>query len=208
MSAATLICLKCSAVGGRSVRRRAIAVVALLLLSAGLAGVGSSGVRSEVVAEPDGYKASDYRSKVPATLKGARVVTAREAAALRDAGGDKPALFIDVYPRPPKPANLPAGTVWRDPRHATIVGAQWLPNVGYGVLAPEPEAYLKASLEQLTAGDKARTLVFFCLKDCWMSWNAAKRAMALGYGSVVWFPDGTDGWQEIGRPLQEAEPLP
>ena len=39
-----------------------------------------------------------------------------------------------------------------------------------------------------------------------MSWNAAKRAIAMGYVNVVWFPDGIDGWQEAGLPQEEARP--
>ena len=37
-----------------------------------------------------------------------------------------------------------------------------------------------------------------------MSWNAAKRALALGYGNVAWFPDGTDAWEALGLPLSQA----
>jgi PQQ-dependent catabolism-associated CXXCW motif protein len=50
--------------------------------------------------------------------------------------------------------------------------------------------------------------VFFCLKDCWMSWNAAKRALEYGYANVMWFREGTDGWQELGYPLVEVKKLP
>ena len=160
---------------------------------------------SEPSAEPAEYKTTDYRSPVPATLQGARVVTPGEAKALYDG---KTAVLIDVYPRPPKPPNLPAGTVWRDPKHASIAGTHWLPNVGYGVLAPAASEYLATRLATLSGGDKSRTLVFFCLKDCWMSWNAAKRALSLGYTSVVWFPEGTDGWQALGLPLAEVDPVP
>lgn len=155
--------------------------------------------------EPTAFKSSDYRSPVPATLTGARVVTSAEAKSLHDS---RSAVFVDVYPRPPKPPNLPAGTVWRDPKHASIAGAHWLPNVGYGVLAPPAAGYLATRLEALSGGDKAKPLVFFCLKDCWMSWNVGKRALALGYTNVVWYPDGTDGWQALGLPLAEVEPVP
>lgn len=158
-----------------------------------------------VPAEPADYKQSDYRSPVPATLAGARVVTPADAKALFDG---KTAVFIDVYPRAPKPPNLPAGTVWRDPKHASISGAVWLPNVGYGVLAPAAAEYFASRLATLSGGDKGKTLVFFCLKDCWMSWNAGKRALTLGYTSVVWFPEGTDGWQALALPLSEVEPVP
>jgi PQQ-dependent catabolism-associated CXXCW motif protein len=142
---------------------------------------------------------------VPKTLKGAATIDADRAEALLKEQG---AVFIDVYPRAPKPPNLPAGTVWRDPAHATIAGTHWLPNVGYGVLSPEFETYFRTRLEALTGNDKSKPVVFFCLKDCWMSWNAAKRAISWGYSSVLWFPDGTDGWQAIGNDLAPASPVP
>jgi PQQ-dependent catabolism-associated CXXCW motif protein len=48
--------------------------------------------------------------------------------------------------------------------------------------------------------------VVYCLKDCWMSWNAAKRALAMGYTNVAWYPDGTDGWASADLPLEQATP--
>lgn len=155
------------------------------------------------VAEPAGYRMADYRAPVPATLRGARVADATAVAAMRDAG----AILVDVYPRAPKPAGLPAGTIWRSPKHSSIAGAAWLPNVGFGKLAKDPETYFRSSLEALTKGKKAAPLVFFCLKDCWMSWNAAKRAIEWGHTDVVWFPDGTDGWQAIGNEIVDVEPF-
>jgi rhodanese-related sulfurtransferase len=41
-----------------------------------------------------------------------------------------------------------------------------------------------------------------------MSWNAAKRALTLGYSDVIWYPDGTDGWTEADLPLAPATPMP
>ena len=161
-------------------------------------------VDAGTVPEPEGYRTDDYRSPVPKTLSGARVIGADEAETLRTAG----AVFIDVFPRAPKPPNLPVGTVWRDPTHMTIEGAHWLPNVGYGVLSAEFEAYFKSRLDRLTSGDRARPVVFFCLKDCWMSWNAGKRALEWGYTNVIWFSEGTDAWQEAGFDLVKATPVP
>jgi PQQ-dependent catabolism-associated CXXCW motif protein len=110
-------------------------------------------------------------------------------------------------PRPPRP-NLPPGTIWRDKPRATIPGAVWLPDTGYGALAPPMETWLRESLARITDGDRAKLLVVFCLRDCWMSWNAAKRALALGYTNVAWYPDGTDGWSEEDLPLEDAQPAP
>jgi PQQ-dependent catabolism-associated CXXCW motif protein len=155
--------------------------------------------------EPAEYRTDEYRKPVPATLKGATVLTSDKAGELWT---KKAAIFIDVYPRAPKPPNLPAGTFWREPVHHTIENATWLANVGYGVLALAVEEYYKTNLEKLTGGDKGKAVVFYCLRDCWMSWNAAKRALTYGYTNVNWYPDGTDGWQEIGLPVAEVKPVP
>lgn len=157
------------------------------------------------VPEPTDYRMEDFRKPVPATLAGATVL-ANDAA--RTLWTGKTAVFIDVYPHAPKPANLPKETLWREPPHYSIEDAVWLPNVGYGVLSQATESYFKERLARITGGDKTKALVFFCLRDCWMSWNSAKRAMTYGYSSVNWYPDGTDGWQEIGGLVVETKPLP
>ncbi|MDQ8697415.1 PQQ-dependent catabolism-associated CXXCW motif protein [Hyphomicrobium sp. LHD-15] len=157
------------------------------------------------VAEPEGYKLDDYRSPVPKTLAGARVIDSDDAEVLLR---DRAAIFVDVFPRAPKPPNLPAGTVWRDPTHMTIEGAHWLPNVGYGVLSPDFENYFKTRLAALTGNDQKKPVVFFCLKNCWMSWNAGKRALSWGYANVIWFSEGTDAWQQAGFDLVKATPVP
>ena len=50
--------------------------------------------------------------------------------------------------------------------------------------------------------------MFYCLANCWMSWNAARRAIALGYRNVAWYPDGTDGWAAQHLPLEPRIPMP
>jgi PQQ-dependent catabolism-associated CXXCW motif protein len=155
--------------------------------------------------EPGTYRTDKYRSPVPLTLKGAKALSSADAMKVWSA---KTAVFVDVYPHPPKPLNLPAGTIWREASHMTIEDAVWLPNVGYGVLSAEHDAYFRRNLEMLTKGDKSKPLVFFCLRNCWMSWNAAKRALSYGYSNVDWYRDGSDGWQEIGGLVVDAHPLP
>lgn len=166
---------------------------------------GVAGADEIAVPEPEGYRTDDYRKPVPLTLTGARVIGADEAESLLK---DGKTVFVDVFPRAPKPPNLPEGTVWRDPTHMTIEGAHWLPNVGYGLLSADFETYFKSRLASLTAGDPARPVVFFCLKDCWMSWNAGKRALSWGYKNVIWFSEGTDAWQQAGFDLVKATPVP
>jgi PQQ-dependent catabolism-associated CXXCW motif protein len=154
--------------------------------------------------EPDSYRQSDYRAPTPATLKGARVLTTDEAAAMWRAGE---AAFIDVLPQAPRPKNLAPDVVWRDKPRSDIPGSLWLPDTGYGELAPIMIDYFRRGLDKALGGGK-RPLVFYCLKDCWMSWNAAKRALALGYTNVDWYPEGSDGWAAAGLPVEKREPEP
>ena len=159
----------------------------------------------EEVPEPEGYRGDNYRAPVPATLSGARVLSTEEANAIWRGGA---AVFIDVLPRPPKPPNLPANTIWRDrPRH-NIPGSVWLPDTGYGTLAAPTEEYFREGLSRASGSDKAKLLVLYCQANCWMSWNAAKRALSFGYSNVAWYPDGTDGWQAANLPLAESQPEP
>ncbi len=155
--------------------------------------------------EPEGYRADNYRAPVPATLAGARVLNTVEAEAIWRA---RSGAFVDVLPRPPRPKNLPAGTVWRDAPRKNIPGSIWLPDTGYGSLPPAMDDYLQRGLAQASRGDKSALLVIYCLADCWMSWNAAKRALTYGYSSIAWYPDGTDGWERAKLPTAEAQPEP
>jgi PQQ-dependent catabolism-associated CXXCW motif protein len=154
--------------------------------------------------EPDSYRQSDYRAPTPTTLKGARVLTTEEATAIWRAGD---AAFIDVLPQAPRPKELPADVVWRDKPRSDIPGSLWLPDTGYGELAPIMLDYFRRGLDKALGG-RQRPLVFYCLKDCWMSWNAAKRALALGYTNVAWYPEGSDGWAAAGLPVEKRTPAP
>lgn len=156
------------------------------------------------VPEPKTYRMDEYRSPVPETLDGAKTIDIEEAERLWRGNS---AIFVDVLPRPPKP-KLPEGTVYRPKPHDSIPGAIWLADAGYGALAPEMEDYFRRGLENATGGDRTKTLVIFCLSNCWMSWNAAKRAVSWGYSNILWFPGGADRWSDAGLPLKHIEPLP
>jgi PQQ-dependent catabolism-associated CXXCW motif protein len=155
--------------------------------------------------EPDEYRADNYRAPVPATLKGARVLTTAEAETIWRAGTG---VFIDVLPRAPKPQNLPEGTIWREKPRLNIPGSVWLPDTGYGKLAAATEDYLRRGLDRASGGNTTRLLVIYCQADCWMSWNAAKRVLSYGYSNVAWYPEGTDGWERADLPVTESQPEP
>jgi len=158
---------------------RLAAVLGLGLL---VATVAPSSAQTAEALEPDGYRLEPYRAPTPHTLKGAQVLTTPQAAALWKAGT---ATFIDVLPRPPRPAGLPAGSIWHDAPRSDIPGSIWLPNTGFGALAAVTEDSLRPGLERARGGSDTRLLVIDCQRDCWHSWNAAKRALALGYHTIA-----------------------
>jgi PQQ-dependent catabolism-associated CXXCW motif protein len=63
-------------------------------------------------------------------------------------------------------------------------------------------------LTRATDGDRDRAVVIYCLADCWMSWNAAKRAAEWGWRAVHWYRDGMDGWEFAGLPTEILHPAP
>ena len=111
-------------------------------------------------------------------------------------------------PAPRRPANLPQSAVWMPLPHRDIPGSLWLPDVGRGALSPELEGYFRDHLEAATKGRRDAPVVFYCLADCWMSWNAAKRAAGWRYRRVYWYRDGTDGWEAAKLPMKDIEPVP
>jgi len=157
------------------------------------------------VEEPEGYRLDRYDDVVPATLQGATRVTAIEVANLQSAHD---ALIVDVIPEHRKPDELPAGQLWFPVAHKGIAGALWLPDVGYGVLSEATEEYFKGHLHKATNGKLDHPVVFYCRSDCWMSWNAAKRALSFGYSQVYWFADGIDDWQFENLATQVLTPAP
>ena len=156
--------------------------------------------------EPAGYRMDNYHPfQVPVTVNGQPALTTQQTA---DIWRDGSAVFVDVSSHPPRPEGLSPGTVWIDKPHPSIKGARWLPDVGRGALSVETDDYFKRALAALTDGDKSRALVIFCKRDCWMSWNAAKRAQSYGYARILWYSDGIEGWTEAGLPTEKVTPYP
>lgn len=145
-----------------------------------------------------GLRTGDYRAPTPLSLDGAVTVDTDEARALLAAGAVVP---VDVLPADRQPGTG-LWLVSRPRRH--LPGSVWLPNVGHGELSPALEEWFRRQLERLTAGKTSGGIMFYCVTDCWMSWNAAKRAVAWGYTAVHWYPDGTDGWSFAGLDLVPA----
>lgn len=87
--------------------------------------------------------------------------------------------------------------------HASLPGAIWLPGAGRGEsFSDSIQQQLARALEATTKGDRSRPIVFFCQgPQCWLSYNAALRAVALGYQSVYWYRGGIEAWLAAGGEL-------
>ena len=126
-----------------------------------------------------------YHAPTPREIPGAQVVHTRELQAML--AGANPPLLIDVL---------------SEVGHVTLTGALWLSGAGRGTNFVDPvQSVLEPLLQQLSAGDKARVMVFFCASSqCWLSYNAALRAAAAGYTRVYWYRGGIEAWTEAGLP--------
>ncbi|MFL5332182.1 MAG: rhodanese-like domain-containing protein [Geminicoccaceae bacterium] len=180
----------------------------VLVLAGTLVLVGAGSVvladgQDQHVPEPAGFWSGPFMGPVPATIAGGTVLDTAALRTLVERGG---VLLVDTGPAPRRPPTLGPNQPWLPLAHADIPGSVWLPDLGLPVLPEPANAWFRQRLEQLTAGDPARTVVTYCHPSCWASWNAAKRLIGYGYRDVRWYPGGIEAWQEAGLPTASAKP--
>jgi PQQ-dependent catabolism-associated CXXCW motif protein len=155
--------------------------------------------------EPEGFWTGPVNDPVPATVRGGKVIHTRELAALLE---KKDLVIIDVSNAPRRPDSLPAATPWLPLPHRAIPGAIWIPGAGLGAPPSAIEEYYHQRLDSATGHNAQRPLVIYCHEKCWLSWNAARRAIQYGYRRVYWYPDGIEGWRKANLPTAVIEPDP
>lgn len=125
----------------------------------------------------------------PVKIPGGRVTTTDElAAAMRQ--GQQPPLVFHV-----------------------LGGQEALPNAQYAAPASAPGNFndetqraFSQYLGQVTRGQKNQALVFYCAStQCWMSYNAALRAINSGYSNVLWYRGGIEAWKAAGLPTSQLQ---
>ena len=193
-------------------RRLILSVLSLVIVSCAAAAAAEAvdsarirAARPELFDPRTGYRIDRQRAPTPTDIPPpARVADADETAALIARG----AVAIDVFGAPQSRYDELDG-LWlvREPR-MSLPGATWLPETGRGAPSEEIRRYLRTNVERLTGGDRERTVIVFCVADCWMSWNAAQRIAAMGWRDVRWFRLGVDGWLDSGRALAPVMPTP
>ena len=126
-------------------------------------------------------------SPTPTTIPGAHVITTAEMPRAVQGG----VLVIDVLEGPP---------------HPQIPGSIWMPGAGRaGSFDDQTQQQLWTALSQATQMRAERPIAFLCLGSrCWESYNAALRAVHMGFKTVLWYRGGLLSWQAAGLPLNEA----
>jgi len=144
------------------------------------------------VAPTSELRLHEHAAPTPLEVPGARTIgTAELRRLLRAQFSERPLLF----------------DVLSEERHASLPGAVWLPGAGLGEsFDDELQKRLARTLAQGSGGDRARPMVFFCANArCWLSYNAALRAVRLGYTGVRWYRGGIDAWGRSGGALIEPK---
>ncbi|MFN3960497.1 MAG: rhodanese-like domain-containing protein [Parvularculaceae bacterium] len=133
--------------------------------------------------------AGQMHGPTPASIPGGQVITTKGLVALVQ-GRQAPYMLFDV-----------------------LGGPQTLPGAIPAVILAQPGSFndqvsqqFGQMLQQAAGGRKDVPLIFYCLStQCWMSYNAALRAINLGYTNVLWYRGGIEAWQQAGLPLQPAQ---
>ena len=157
-------------------------------------------------AMPEMVRMERYRGPTPSCVPNGKTVTTKDLQKLIE---EKSPLLIDVLSVLRRPESTDFDGDWLpNNERLSLPSAVWLPNVGYGMPDNDIKQWFGQTLSQLSKQDESKPIVFFCIADCWMSWNAVQHASNLGYDQLYWYKDGTDGWSEADLPLVPVDPLP
>lgn len=168
--------------------RQAVAALALFM-SAGAVLAQGAGYADELkdfgVPATTYPKMNRYGEPTPMETPGGRVVSTQDLAEMLKAEA-KPVVVVAYGAQ------------------KTIPGAITMDGSGEGrLLGPDQDKFSHA-LETLTSGDKAKPIVFYCHgPKCWLSYNAALHAIALGYTQVFWYRGGRDAWKAAQKKFVE-----
>lgn len=121
----------------------------------------------------------------PTSIPGGRVIGTRELAGMLQQQGQGKVLLLHAYGGP---EHLP--------------GAQAVaPAAQGGSFDDQIQREFGQYLRQASDGDSSRTLVVYCAgPQCWGSYNAALRAIHMGFRNVYWYRGGLEAWGQAGFP--------
>jgi PQQ-dependent catabolism-associated CXXCW motif protein len=139
---------------------------------------------SMFVKATDAIRSDKFHSMTPPSINGGQVMTTKE---LRDLMlSNSNVLLIDVL---------------NGSNRNSLPNTLLIPGAGEAETTSREKGFADAL--QLAAKDKTSPIVFFCLSyECWLSYNAALRAIKLGYTNVIWYRGGIESWKAAGLPLR------
>jgi len=180
-----------------------IALAALLALPATFCAMhvhAQAGAKPEVYADEDRdwgvppatqLRTVGYHGPTPTRIPGGKVVTTGELKALLE------------QPQRPYLIDVLGGGV-----HRTLAGAFWMIGAGAGDMDRAEEKRFAGAIAAFAGGDKSRPMVFYCVdSECWLSYNAALRAIALGYTNVMWYRGGIASWRVSEGSMKQSDPF-
>jgi PQQ-dependent catabolism-associated CXXCW motif protein len=124
----------------------------------------------------------------PASIPGGQVITTKGLVSLVQ-GRQVPYMIFDILGGPETlPGAIPAAAASQG-----------------GTFDDQTQKGFGTYLQQATQGKKQTALIFYCQSThCWMSYNAALRAINMGYSNVLWYRGGIEAWKAAGLPMQQA----
>lgn len=148
----------------------------------------------------DGYRLFRYRSPTPKKAEGGVTIDTDTLQEMLTSA--TPPALLDVQP-------LAWNNVFiQKEQRQHIPGSTWIPNVGLGEIDDDWAEYFRFHLHRQSQGNTSYPIVIYCRADCWMSWNAVKRAAEWGYSNLYWYRNGTDAWRDREKAMVPAVPQP
>jgi PQQ-dependent catabolism-associated CXXCW motif protein len=131
------------------------------------------------VRPPSGLHDGDMHGPTPSSIPGGQVIATRGLIPLmQGAAGVQPVILQTIDGGQPLPNAIPA----------TFAAAS-------GDFNDQTHAQLGQLLRQATRGNREIPIVTYCAgPQCWMSYNAALRAIQLGFTNVLWYRGGMEAW--------------
>jgi PQQ-dependent catabolism-associated CXXCW motif protein len=164
---------------------RYVAIVLSSLVAAGCTTVSPPEDKDWGISPTRELRNDNFHAPTPTTIPDGTVITTNQLNEML-LSHDKP-ILVDV---------LDGRAV------ANIPGSLWMSGAGLGGFDDLRQERLRKHLENLAFGSKQKKMVFYCLNaQCWLSYNAALRAIKLGYANVYWYRGGIDAWKAARLPV-------
>jgi PQQ-dependent catabolism-associated CXXCW motif protein len=168
------------------------AVYLMAVVTSGLSYVNPADEWSDFGVDPEATLRSAVATKTPLTIPGGRVIGTGELESALHWGTLEgvPFLAVDALRRREE-----------NPWTPIVPGSKYIAYAGAsGTFQDNEQKQLKDELAKLTDHNLNMPLVFFCEGvTCWESYNAALRAINLGYSKVYWYRGGINSWEAAHR---------